>query len=104
MFQDGFEAKIEAGDSGIRLVLSGELDLASADELESVIRNHLDGAVFEIDTTDLAFIDSTGLGILVSVRKQLGPDRFQLIPGDATLRILELSGTKDYLLGSTDHA
>ncbi|HEX2154867.1 MAG TPA: STAS domain-containing protein [Acidimicrobiia bacterium] len=83
--------------------MSGELGLSSVDRLQSVILNHLDGAVLVIDTTDLAFLDSTGLGILVSVGKQLGPDRFQLIPGDATLRILELSGTKDYLLDSADH-
>lgn len=99
MAYGGFDIDIDAGAGKVRLVLSGELDLAATDELRSVIQDHSEDAVILIDTTELAFIDSTGLGILVSARKQLG-DRFQLIPGDATMRVLDLSGTKDYLLDS----
>lgn len=100
MVYGGFDIDIDAGAGKVRLVLSGELDLVGTDELRSVIQDHSEGAVIVIDTTELTFIDSTGLGILVSARKKLGADRFQLIPGDATMRILDLSGTKEYLLDS----
>lgn len=47
---------------------------------------------------ELAFIDSTGLAASVAVRNRLGPERFELNPGETVRRILELSGTEDYVL------
>ena len=51
---------------GVVLALSGELDLAGAPELDqalSAVREA--GTALTLDLTDLEFIDSSGLGVLV---------------------------------------
>ena len=51
---------------GVVLALSGELDLAGAPELTAAL-NHAQaaGLTLTVDLTELEFIDSSGLGVLV---------------------------------------
>ncbi len=53
-------------EDGVVLALSGELDLAGAPELTTAL-NHAQaaGQTLTVDLTDLEFIDSSGLGVLV---------------------------------------
>lgn len=94
----GFSIDREDFDGTVRLVLIGELDLAQVGRLNDEVDRCPEGETVQVDTTELAFIDSTGLGAIVAARKRLGPERFELIPGEAVRRILELSGADDYLL------
>lgn len=94
----GFSVDREKSDDKVRLVLSGELDIAEVDRLKDEVDRWADGQRVQLDTTELTFIDSTGLGAIVAVRNSLGPERFELIPGEAVQRLLEISGTEDYLL------
>lgn len=82
----------------LRLQLSGELDLATADTLRGELPPSEDDLASDgtkgviVDTTDLTFIDSAGLEVLMAARQRLG-DRFILVPGQTTKRMLQVTGT-----------
>jgi anti-anti-sigma factor len=77
-------------------VLHGELDIASADQLQHV----LDGIVIErrsglVDMADLRFIDSSGLSVLIRTWKALeaqGQTLAMVAPVAAVRRVLGVSG------------
>jgi anti-sigma B factor antagonist len=83
----------------VRLV--GELDLYNAGE----VRETLDEIVARrpgrvvVDLSEVTFIDSTGLGVLVQARSKL-PDRKTFIlsqPQPETRRALEISGLAKHM-------
>lgn len=79
-----------------RLNLRGELDLNTTPAVRAALsKGQTDGKNIVVDTTGVTFIDSTGLATLVAARQRMG-ERFTLIPGRATLRLLELSGALDH--------
>jgi anti-sigma B factor antagonist len=84
------------------LVLVGELDLASAPYLETMIERICAESTHAItlDLSKLSFIDSTGLYIMISTSKRceaLGYD-FLLIPGAEHIqRLFKLTGLLDRL-------
>lgn len=74
------------------LKLSGELDMATANAVRETLSEALRrGDAIVVDTVDVTFIDSTGLATLISARQRMG-DRFTLVPGGPTRRLLELAG------------
>lgn len=82
--------------------LSGELDLATADdvqrELERVEATEADSIV--IDLSELTFMDSTGVRLLVTAhaRARADSNRLTLLRGGrAVQRILQLSGVEALL-------
>jgi anti-anti-sigma factor len=85
-----------------RLVLSGELDVGSADALEQQVRGIEDRTVRElvIDLRELDFIDSSGLRAILHI-DALGESRgwtLKLIPGSEDVqRVFELTGTAERL-------
>lgn len=84
------------GDDGGRVFrLIGELDLSSAARLLEVLLRSREAVRVVVDTTALEFIDSSGLDALLSARQELGEDRFALIPGRFTERLLEVTNTRD---------
>lgn len=84
-------------DSTCHVTVTGELDMSNVDELRIAL--DCSGKRVRLDTTELTFIDSTGLAALIEAREEVGPDRFELIPGPATSRILELTDL-DRLFGT----
>ena len=56
----------------VRIVLRGEFDLSSEKQLATLLRpaEQADQAI--IDMAHLTYIDSTGLGCLISLKKRLG--------------------------------
>jgi anti-sigma B factor antagonist len=80
----------------VAIALSGELDLASADELDAAIRDaeETDIGWIVADLSDVSFIDSTGLSVLLNAKKRSN-GRLSCIPSnhDAVTRLLELTGT-----------
>jgi anti-sigma B factor antagonist len=68
----GFDVVVTSGDGYVVLSVSGELDLAEAPAL----RNSLDRLVrsgtplIVVDATELTFLDSTGIGVLVGSHNQ----------------------------------
>lgn len=66
---------------GVRLSLSGDLDLASAPALAQEIDDQIRAGnhSVEIDFTDVGFIDSSGLAILVRAQRKLAAEGHALV-------------------------
>jgi anti-sigma B factor antagonist len=79
----------------VAIALSGEIHLASADQLDAVIRDaeETDIGWIVVDLSDVSFIDSTGLGVLLNAKKR-SDGRVSCIPSNqlAVTRLLELTG------------
>lgn len=54
------------------VALRGELDLSDVPRLEAVLNGHLDAGrrVLRLDTQDVTFLDSSVLGVLVSIHRR----------------------------------
>jgi len=87
-----------AADGGQVLALDGELDIQNAETLAAEIARTevADGGGLTIDLRELAFIDSTGIALLVSVFRRFNADgnRLHLVPSrsEAVRRVMELTG------------
>lgn len=58
-------------DTAAVIALSGDLDLATAPELRTALHEALlERRTIVVDMSDLRFLDSTGLGVLVRVHKK----------------------------------
>jgi anti-anti-sigma factor len=96
-----FEVRTSREGGCVRLALSGELDLASADELDEVIRQAEsgDGLRIVVDLADLRFIDSTGLNVLLKARARSRENghrlTFEPSRHDAVTRLLTLTQTAE---------
>jgi anti-anti-sigma factor len=91
---------IETDERADRVVLTprGELDMASAPELEQAIMPRLhDGAWIVLDLRTLDFIDSSGLRVVVGAHRaaEEHDGRFTCVrgaPGSTVHRIVEIAG------------
>jgi anti-sigma B factor antagonist len=82
------------------LRLRGELDLASADVLETELGDALGdgGSRVVVDLRELIFIDSTGIAILVAaIRRDEGDGKLRFVPSraQAVTRVLRLTGVEE---------
>jgi anti-anti-sigma factor len=86
-----------------RLVPSGELDIATAGMLraafEAVLTEDGDAEMIVVDLTELAFIDSTGLRLLLELSAECEQgDRLRIINGSpAVERLLDIAGVRSCL-------
>ena len=95
-------AQFSVGTEGTGPVVSasGQLDLATKDELRAVL-SPLTGVV-TVDLTDVAFIDSSTIGVFVGVQKRLSSDggALRLRNPQATPRLaLETVGLQEWIDG-----
>ena len=79
------------------VVASGEIDLATVALLRQVISDHIAAGQSELllDLTDVSFIDSTGLGVLVGAGKKtagLGGSTRLVCSNPRILRLLKITG------------
>ena len=88
-------------DSGSRVIrVSGELDLSTVPSLEQELEAALtrtDGGVV-VDLSDLEFIDSTGIAVLVrAMGDGDGNSRLKFVPSrcPAVVRVLEMTGVSE---------
>ena len=103
-----FEISVRAGREGSVVVPVGELDLASADRLgETVAQESTRGATrLVVDLSEVDFIDSTGLRVLLSLRndaKRNGHELTLVAPPPGVRRIFEITGTRGLFRWRTDH-
>ena len=63
-------------DEGAAVVVRGEVDMATAPQLRDALVALVDGGATRItlDCRGLEFLDSSGIGVLIAVRKRLGDD------------------------------
>src|ERR1700733_16219682 len=87
---------------GHRLTPVGELDLATAPQLESAFDAVFaddDAAMIVVDLTELSFMDSTGIHLLLWMHAACeDADRLRVINGSpAVERMLDLAGVRAHL-------
>ena len=78
----------------LRIALDGEMDLANAETAASALREALlSGKDVVVDLTELSFIDSTGVALLVTAIRE-GGERLSFLPSahEAVRRLLSLTG------------
>ncbi|MGH2834375.1 MAG: STAS domain-containing protein [Solirubrobacteraceae bacterium] len=88
--------------STVRIVLEGEMDLASAQAVEDRLRAAEADSPKRvvIDLAQLAFIDSTGLRLLLQADARARQQGCELVlrPGEASVqRVFEITGALDVL-------
>jgi anti-anti-sigma factor len=94
-----FELVSGADEDSLELVLTGDLDMAATFKIEPEVDRLLAGQRIRrlvLDVADVQFIDSAGVGVLLSIRertKQLGIEMTLVNVSDSVRRILDLSGT-----------
>jgi anti-anti-sigma factor len=99
----GFSISISDSDERVVVAVRGELDLATAPELETVLLERLDaGEDVVLDLRELEFMDSSGLRVLVTAHARAtdGGPRFAIVrppPGSEVARILDIAGVDQQL-------
>jgi anti-anti-sigma factor len=78
------------------VALAGELDLYNAQPVRQALAEAVNGGIERVvvDLSDVTFIDSTAMGVLIEARSRLA-DRSAFVlasPGLETMRALQVSG------------
>lgn len=95
---DEFSISSEDQEGRAHLTLRGELDLATAPELEELVNERLDaGREVVVDLRGLEFMDSSGIRVLVAAHARAARTGGRLIvvrprAGSAVSKIIEVSG------------
>lgn len=102
MVESSFQVQVRNADRAAVIVVSGELDLASAPALEDELNRSLaDGAdLVIVDLRELEFIDSTGLGLLIKANRKAeeAGRRFAIVRGQSQVqRLLGVTGIEQRL-------
>jgi len=97
MNPEGFRAVTEFVAASALVVVRGELDLATAPALDDALTDVIDrGArALVLNVADLAFMDASGLRVLIAALNRVGPDGGTLslrAVSKPVLRLLELTG------------
>lgn len=93
----GFHTTSDRSDEGALLRLSGELDLATAPALGDAVAEALElkPRTLAVDLSELVFIDSTGISVLIAAHRRAEREGSSLVlrqPRGGVLRTLQLTG------------
>lgn len=92
-----FEVRQESDGTGIRLSLVGELDIRAAEILSPRVDEILARGATELtlDLRELAFLDSTGLRVLLELHNRAERERWalRLVPPEHEAAVLVLRAT-----------
>jgi anti-sigma B factor antagonist len=70
-----FSVEVRPDSDGVRVVVKGEIDIATASQFEASVLDALDGGgPVVIDLSDTGFMDSTGLSVIVRLLGRLERD------------------------------
>ena len=98
-----FRCEVVRDGTVVRITLEGELDIATAPEVEAALRDVADGPSSEpcvLDLRGLTFMDSSGLRTILSANGAARRDdrRLRLVAGPpAVQRVFEICGVADGL-------
>ena len=97
-----FHASVTAGESGPLIVLTGEVDITTADKLSELVTSQLaDGPLhLTIDVGGLDFADTAGIRVFLLAAKTLrerGGELVLLRPQRTLARVLEILGAEEVL-------
>ena len=86
---------------GDTVIVRGEIDMATAPQLRDLLNELVDGGSTRIllDCRGLGFLDSSGIGVLVAVRKRLGEDGALTLdsPPAHVRKVLDLTGVSEHV-------
>ena len=91
---DIYRLTFEDGPAGVTIArVEGEIDLASAPGLGAALASALEAGDTALDLSDVAFIDSAGVRMLVELAKNDGRGPVAVIapPGSTARRMIELT-------------
>jgi anti-anti-sigma factor len=91
--EDAIQVRVRQG----QLIVSGDMDLATTPVLQKAVAK-LAGKPIALDLSGVAFIDSTGLHLLLDLRREHGPLRL-VGASPAVVKLLAITGTRDFLFG-----
>ncbi len=90
----------ETNGSTLCLALSGRLDTYTASQLDTEIKNSIDGITrLELDFAEVDYVSSAGLRVLLATQKTMqkqGELVLKNVP-DAVMEVLEITGFVDIL-------
>lgn len=97
----------DVGDGAVRLLISGEIDMATAEQIPAATEEVLAGRPtrIEVDLAGVGFLDSSGLRHLLTAHRiaaDNGTDLRLVNVTGAPLRVLTLTGLLD-ILDPQDH-
>ena len=99
---DDFHIETLRDDGVARLVVHGELDLGTSPQLEEAIARAASAKRIDVDLSNMGFMDSSGLAVLLSARKNAETEGRELHVGgvnEHVRRLLDLTGTTSFILG-----
>jgi len=107
--RDGFHAEADRSDGTVVIRLHGELDLATAPKLVRALAEGLDGkpSGLVLDLSQLSFIDSTGIGVLMTGYRRADADGCSFVlraPSRGVLRTLQVTGVAHMVLTEAPEA
>jgi anti-sigma B factor antagonist len=100
-----FEVTVQCDDAVATVVVSGELDIATAQQLSAIVAEHGDARLLVLDLNAVTFIDSTGLRVLIEADRACAGtgSRLVVLAGDGPVRrLLDLCDLDGRLAVATD--
>ena len=98
---DALKVRSESAGRVHRLIATGELDNATTPILERAFDAAYEGdaAMIVVDLTELSFMDSTGIGLLVRMNDACeAADRLRVVNGSpAVVKVLDITGVRRQL-------
>lgn len=98
---------IEDGGQDVRAIRArGELDLSSCEELARALETDRDGLPLLLDLSQVSFMDSSGLRVVLVASRELGPKLAAVVdPNSAVAHLLEVAEVSDRIqIGSSEDA
>ena len=95
------ELELTSADLGAVIAVRGEVDMATVPQLRDVLNQLIEAGSQRIvlDCRALAFLDSSGIGVLVAARNRLG-DNGEIVldsPPAHVRKVLEITGVASHL-------
>ncbi len=94
------EIRKELTESRLNLAVIGRLDTTTAPQLDAAIRESIDGVdELTLDFSELEYISSAGLRVLLSAQKTMNKQGKMLLTGvqEAVMEVFEITGFADIL-------
>lgn len=95
------ELELTSTDAGSVITVRGEIDMATAPQLRAMLDRLIEAGSQRIvlDCRALAFLDSSGIGVLVAARNRLSDDGAIVLdsPPAHVRKVLEITGVSSHL-------
>jgi anti-sigma B factor antagonist len=98
--ENAFDVDVRRDGDRMVVAPSGELDIATVDQLRAVLGDREPGQDLELDLRRLSFVDTSGLQLLVELHRRSASETFRLriVRGSTNVqRVFEIAGLERVL-------